>query len=270
VGPGGSEEARGEPEDGPVGRGEGVAEARTRREVRRELRPNVVLGGGTPYFPSLHNRINLELIEMRTFGSRVVYVRYAVSAPPETAWLQLQRWFTSRVQGSVDAGHGDCDEFGDAILDAMAEVQATQRVRRDDLSRPYLPAQFGREDGNTLERFSATLRPDKRVQPYVSERLGLDTALGSNDRSKLNVNGSSLAAGHPFAATGAPGWPAYDPGRRRTQTFDQVTPVAASPEERSRLLWRNESAGSGPRRSSTSNTARTVRSSSRPCSPGRT
>lgn len=34
------------------------------------------------------------------------------------------------------------------------------------------------------------------------ERLGLDKALGKIDRSKLNVNGSSLAAGHPFAATG--------------------------------------------------------------------
>jgi acetyl-CoA C-acetyltransferase len=37
---------------------------------------------------------------------------------------------------------------------------------------------------------------------YCTERLGLDGALGSIDRSKLNVNGSSLAAGHPFAATG--------------------------------------------------------------------
>jgi len=36
----------------------------------------VVLGRGTPYFPPLDNRINLELIETRTFGSRVVYVRY--------------------------------------------------------------------------------------------------------------------------------------------------------------------------------------------------
>jgi len=34
------------------------------------------------------------------------------------------------------------------------------------------------------------------------ERLGLEKALGSIDRSKLNVKGSSLAAGHPFAATG--------------------------------------------------------------------
>ncbi|MCK4080882.1 MULTISPECIES: acetyl-CoA C-acetyltransferase [Acinetobacter] len=37
---------------------------------------------------------------------------------------------------------------------------------------------------------------------FCKERLGLEAPLGSIDRSKLNVNGSSLAAGHPFAATG--------------------------------------------------------------------
>jgi acetyl-CoA C-acetyltransferase len=37
---------------------------------------------------------------------------------------------------------------------------------------------------------------------FCKERLGLDAPLGEIDRSKLNVNGSSLAAGHPFAATG--------------------------------------------------------------------
>jgi acetyl-CoA C-acetyltransferase len=37
---------------------------------------------------------------------------------------------------------------------------------------------------------------------FCKERLGLDAPLGSIDRSRLNVNGSSLAAGHPFAATG--------------------------------------------------------------------
>jgi len=36
----------------------------------------VVLGGGTPYFPALGERINLELLETRTVGSRVVYVRH--------------------------------------------------------------------------------------------------------------------------------------------------------------------------------------------------
>ncbi len=38
---------------------------------------------------------------------------------------------------------------------------------------------------------------------FCKERLGLDAPLGSIDRTKLNVNGSSIATGHPFAATGA-------------------------------------------------------------------
>ena len=36
----------------------------------------VVLGAGTPYFPALEERIDLELVETRTFGNRVVYLRY--------------------------------------------------------------------------------------------------------------------------------------------------------------------------------------------------
>ncbi|MDT8409984.1 MAG: acetyl-CoA C-acetyltransferase, partial [Wenzhouxiangellaceae bacterium] len=38
---------------------------------------------------------------------------------------------------------------------------------------------------------------------YCRERLGLEGALGSIDRDKMNIHGSSLAIGHPFAATGA-------------------------------------------------------------------
>ena len=37
---------------------------------------------------------------------------------------------------------------------------------------------------------------------FAKDRLGVDEPLGAIDRGKLNVNGSSLAAGHPFAATG--------------------------------------------------------------------
>ena len=37
---------------------------------------------------------------------------------------------------------------------------------------------------------------------YCRTRLGLEAPLGAIDRSKLNVKGSSLAVGHPFAATG--------------------------------------------------------------------
>src|SRR4051794_3957689 len=36
----------------------------------------VVLGGGTPFFPPLDRRVQLELVETRTFASRIVYLRY--------------------------------------------------------------------------------------------------------------------------------------------------------------------------------------------------
>ncbi|MGA7705127.1 MAG: dihydrofolate reductase family protein [Solirubrobacteraceae bacterium] len=36
----------------------------------------VLLGGGTPYFPILDERVDLELIETKTFGSLIVYLRY--------------------------------------------------------------------------------------------------------------------------------------------------------------------------------------------------
>jgi len=47
----------------------------------------------------------------------------------------------------------------------------------------------------------ATLAAWENVD-FCKSRLGLDEPLGAIDRSRLNVNGSSLAAGHPFAATG--------------------------------------------------------------------
>lgn len=37
----------------------------------------VVVGAGTPFFPPLESELDLELEETRTFGSRVVYLRYA-------------------------------------------------------------------------------------------------------------------------------------------------------------------------------------------------
>jgi dihydrofolate reductase len=36
----------------------------------------VIVGRGTPFFPALDHRIDLELVETRTFGSRVTYARY--------------------------------------------------------------------------------------------------------------------------------------------------------------------------------------------------
>jgi acetyl-CoA C-acetyltransferase len=37
---------------------------------------------------------------------------------------------------------------------------------------------------------------------FCTERLGRSAPLGAIDRDKLNVHGGSLAAGHPFGATG--------------------------------------------------------------------
>jgi acetyl-CoA C-acetyltransferase len=55
------------------------------------------------------------------------------------------------------------------------------------------------------EAFAATVLTTLAAwesESFCRDRLGLDAPLGSIDRSRLNVNGSSLAAGHPFAATG--------------------------------------------------------------------
>jgi acetyl-CoA C-acetyltransferase len=38
---------------------------------------------------------------------------------------------------------------------------------------------------------------------FCKNKLGLESSLGAIDRSKLNINGGSLALGHPFGATGA-------------------------------------------------------------------
>lgn len=39
----------------------------------------VILGGGTPYFAELEERVKLELVETKTFGSKVVYLRYVAA-----------------------------------------------------------------------------------------------------------------------------------------------------------------------------------------------
>jgi dihydrofolate reductase len=39
----------------------------------------VLVGGGIPYFPQRERRVDLELVETRTFSSRVVYLRYRVA-----------------------------------------------------------------------------------------------------------------------------------------------------------------------------------------------
>lgn len=55
------------------------------------------------------------------------------------------------------------------------------------------------------EAFAATVLMNLAAwesEEFCRNRLGFDHPLGSIDPSRINVNGSSLATGHPFAATG--------------------------------------------------------------------
>jgi dihydrofolate reductase len=47
-------------------------------EYRARVYP-VLVGGGIPYFPQRERRVDLELVETRTFSSKVVYLRYRVA-----------------------------------------------------------------------------------------------------------------------------------------------------------------------------------------------
>jgi acetyl-CoA acyltransferase len=55
------------------------------------------------------------------------------------------------------------------------------------------------------EAFAAQVASNLKAlasKTFAEERLGRSEAVGEIDRSKLNVNGGSIAIGHPFAATG--------------------------------------------------------------------
>ena len=107
--------------------------------------------------------------------------------------LEPLAFFTEYETAAVDYVHG-----GEGLL--MAPAYAVPRM----LERNGLKLQdfdFYEIHEAFASQVLATLKAwDDPV--FCKERLGLDSVLGEIDRTKLNVNGSSLAAGHPFAATG--------------------------------------------------------------------
>src|SRR6476646_7425772 len=107
--------------------------------------------------------------------------------------LPVLAYLTAYETAAVDYVHG-----GEGLL--MAPAYAVARM----LQREGLTLQdfdFYEIHEAFASQVLATLKAwDDPI--FCKERLGLDTPLGSIDRSKLNVKGSSLAAGHPFAATG--------------------------------------------------------------------
>jgi acetyl-CoA C-acetyltransferase len=107
--------------------------------------------------------------------------------------LPVLAYFTDCETAAVDFVHGD-----EGLL--MAPTYAVPRM----LARHGLTLQdfdFYEIHEAFASQVLATLAAWESPE-FSKERLGLDAPLGSIDRDRLNVNGSSLAAGHPFAATG--------------------------------------------------------------------
>ncbi|SDC86058.1 acetyl-CoA C-acetyltransferase [Actinokineospora iranica] len=107
--------------------------------------------------------------------------------------LPVQAYLTFTETAAVDYIHG-----GEGLL--MAPAYAVPRM----LARAGLTLQdfdYYEIHEAFASQVLATLAAWEDVA-FAKEKLGLTEPLGSIDRSKLNVNGSSLAAGHPFAATG--------------------------------------------------------------------
>ena len=106
--------------------------------------------------------------------------------------LKPQAYLTGADVAAVDFVHGE------GLL--MAPTVAVPRM----LARAGLTLQDF-DFYEIHEAFAAqvlcTLRAWESAD-YCKNRLGLDKPFGAIDPAKLNVNGSSLALGHPFAATG--------------------------------------------------------------------
>lgn len=113
-------------------------------------------------------------------------------------WAQARRLpvlarLVDAETGAVDYVHGE-----EGLL--MAPVYAVPRL----LARQKLALQDF-DFYEVHEAFASTVLATLKAwedAKFCKQRLGLSKALGPIDRSRLNVNGSSLAAGHPFAATG--------------------------------------------------------------------
>ena len=112
--------------------------------------------------------------------------------------LPVRAFLVDSEAAAVDFLHGHEGRTPDGLL--MAPTYAVPRL----LERNGLTLQdfdFYEIHEAFASQVLATLAAWESAE-FCQTRLGLDKPLGSIDVDKLNVNGSSLAAGHPFAATG--------------------------------------------------------------------
>ncbi len=107
--------------------------------------------------------------------------------------LKVQAYLTHARVAAVDFVHGEGLLMAPTI--AVPRMLAEAGLTLQDFDFYEIHEAFAAQVLCTLRAWES---PD-----YCKNRLGLDAPLGSIDATKLNVNGSSLATGHPFAATGA-------------------------------------------------------------------
>ncbi|GLY22549.1 acetyl-CoA acetyltransferase [Micromonospora sp. NBRC 101691] len=107
--------------------------------------------------------------------------------------LPVLAWFTWSETAAVDFVHGD-EGLLMAPAYAVPRMLARAGLTLQDFDYYEIHEAFASQ---VLATLAAWESPE-----FCKERLGLDAPLGTVDRERLNVNGSSLAAGHPFAATG--------------------------------------------------------------------
>jgi len=106
--------------------------------------------------------------------------------------LKVQAYLTHARVAAVDFVHGE------GLL--MAPTIAVSRML-DEAGLTLQDFDFYEIHEAFAAQVLCTLRAWESAE-YCKNRLGKDQPLGSIDPAKLNVNGSSLAVGHPFAATG--------------------------------------------------------------------
>jgi acetyl-CoA C-acetyltransferase len=107
--------------------------------------------------------------------------------------IPVQAYFRDAQTGAVDYVH---KREGLLMAPAYAMPKLLARAGRSlgDFDYYEIHEAFASQVLCTLKAWES--------EEFCRERLGLDAPLGSIDRSKLNVHGGSLGAGHPFGATG--------------------------------------------------------------------
>ena len=107
--------------------------------------------------------------------------------------LTVQAYFRDAEVAAVDFVHGEGLLMAPTI--AVPRMLARHGLSLQDFDFYEIHEAFAAQVLCTLRAWES--------ETYCRDRLGLDKPLGSIDPAKLNVHGSSLAVGHPFAATGA-------------------------------------------------------------------